>query len=158
MNEKIQVQSQESIINQKNIDAKSLKGSEPEISIKIEDLIPGLPKFEKNYENKEVNVFKEDILTYLRERDKCIFNLINSYKDKIIKTESNYLELTKRLNNNYSDVLSSQVEIHNRLDGLNGYDSFLTKTNDQLISHEIRINNLREDFQKSSQKYDKIYK
>ena len=157
MNEKIQVQSQESIINQKNIDAKSLKGSEPEISIKIEDLIPGLPKFEKNYENKEVNVFKEDILTYLRERDKCIFNLINSYKDKIIKTESNYLELTKRLNNNYSDVLSSQVEIHNRLDGLNGYDSFLTKTNDQLISHEIRINNLREDFQKSSQKYDKIY-
>ena len=40
---------------------------------------------------------------------------------------------------------------------MNSYESFTTKTNDQLISHEIRINNLREDFHKSVQKYDKIY-
>ena len=125
--------------------------------IDIEKLIPGLPKFEKNYENKDMNAFKEDILNYLRDRDKCIYGLIKTYKEKMEKTESNYSDLTKRISNNYSDILSSQAGINNRLDKLNGYESFSTKTNDQLISHEIRINNLREDFHKSVQKYDKIY-
>ena len=125
--------------------------------IDIEKLIPGLPKFEKNYENKDMNAFKEDILNYLRDRDKCIYSLIKKYKEKMEKTESNYSDLTKRISNNYSDILSSQAGINNRLDKLNSYESFSTKTNDQLISHEIRINNLREDFHKSVQKYDKIY-
>ena len=125
--------------------------------IDIEKLIPGLPKFEKNYENKDMNAFKEDILNYLRDRDKCIYSLIKTYKEKMEKTESNYSDLTKRISNNYSDILSSQAGIKNRLDKLNSYESFSTKTNDQLISHEIRINNLREDFHKSVQKYDKIY-
>ena len=125
--------------------------------IDIEKLIPGLPKFEKNYENKDMNAFKEDILNYLRDRDKCIYGLIKTYKEKMEKTESNYSDLTKRISNNYSDILSSQAGINNRLDKLNSYESFSTKTNDQLISHEIRINNLREDFHKSVQKYDKIY-
>ena len=125
--------------------------------IDIEKLIPGLSKFEKNYENKDMNAFKEDILNYLRDRDKCIYGLIKTYKEKMEKTESNYSDLTKRISNNYSDILSSQAGINNRLDKLNSYESFSTKTNDQLISHEIRINNLREDFHKSVQKYDKIY-
>ena len=125
--------------------------------IDIEKLIPGLPKFEKNYENKDMNAFKEDILNYLRDRDKCIYGLIKTYKEKMEKAESNYSDLTKRISNNYSDILSSQAGINNRLDKLNSYESFSTKTNDQLISHEIRINNLREDFHKSVQKYDKIY-
>ena len=126
-------------------------------TLELEDLIPGLPKFEKNYENRDTNLFKEDILNYLRDRDKCIYGLINTYKEQVTKAESNYLQLTKRISNNYSDILSSQAEINNRLDKLNTYDGFCTKTNDQLISHEIRINNLREDLQKSTQKYDKLY-
>ena len=131
------------------------QGSQQEKS--IEELIPNLPQFNKNYENKDMNIFKEDILNYLRDRDKCIFGLIQTYKEKIEKTESNYLELTKRISNNYSDILSSQAEINNRLDKMNNYESFSKKTNDQLISHEIRINNLREDFHKTTQRYDKIY-
>ena len=119
--------------------------------------MPEFPKFEKIYENKDLNMFKEDILNYLKERDTITFNLIKVYKDKIEATENNYLELTKRISNNYSDILSSQAKINNRLDKLNSYESFSTKTNDQLISHEIRLNNLREEYNKSVQKYDKIY-
>ena len=119
--------------------------------------LPEFPKFEKIYENKDLNLFKEDILNYMQERDKTIFNLIKSFKEKMEKTENNYLELTRRISNNYSDILSSQADIKNRLDKLNSYESFSSKTNDQLISHEIRINNLRDDYNKSVQKYDKIY-
>ena len=115
------------------------------------------PKFEKNYSNTDINTFKDDILQFFSERDKYIINLINSYQEKITKTENNYKDLTCRISNNYSDILSSQAQINNRLDKVNTYESFVKKTNDQLISHEIRINNLREDYTKSVQKYDKIY-
>ena len=138
-------------------ESQNLSQQEKPKELEIEQLIPGLPKFEKIYENKDLNIFKEDILNYLKDRDKCIYGLIKTYKEQMEKTESNYSELTKRISNNYSDILSSQAAINNRLDKLNSYESFTTKTNDQLISHEIRINNLREDFQKSVQKYDKIY-
>ena len=138
-------------------ETRNLSEQEKPKELEIEELIPGLPKFEKIYENKDMNIFKEDILNYLRDRDKCIYGLIKTYKEQMEKTEKNYSDLTKRISNNYSDILSSQAELNNRLDKLNSYESFTTKTNDQLISHEIRINNIREDFQKSCQKYDKIY-
>ena len=86
--------------------------------------MPEFPKFEKIYENKDLNMFKEDILNHLKERDIITFNLIRMYQDKIETTEKNYLELTKRISNNYSDILSSQAKINNRLDKLNSYDLF----------------------------------
>lgn len=33
----------------------------------------------------------------------------------------------------------------------------MSKTNDKLISHEVRLNNIRDDFSIATQKYDKIY-
>ena len=157
MTEKINEQQLSNKTNEENKEIPSLEKQESLQEKPIEELIPNLPQFNKNYENKDMNIFKEDILNYLRDRDKCIFGLIQTYKEKIEKTESNYLELTKRISNNYSDILSSQAEINNRLDKTNNYESFSKKTNDQLISHEIRINNLREDFHKTTQRYDKIY-
>jgi len=149
---------------QKNDQLNNMNDKEKDIQLKQENLkgkgtniMPEFPKFEKIYENKDLNMFKEDILNYLKERDIITFNLIRIYQDKIETTEKNYLELTKRISNNYSDILSSQAKINNRLDKLNSYETFSSKTNDQLISHEIRINNLREEYNKSVQKYDKIY-
>ena len=149
---------------QKNNQLNNMNDKEKDVQLKKENLkgkgtniMPEFPKFEKIYENKDLNIFKEDILNYLKERDIITFNLIRIYQDKIETTEKNYLELTKRISNNYSDILSSQAKINNRLDKLNSYESFSSKTNDQLISHEIRINNLREEYNKSVQKYDKIY-
>ena len=157
MSEQPQNQSQIPTLDNKEPQESSNPSQEKPKELEIEQLIPGLPQFEKFYDNKDINIFKEDILNYLRDRDKCIYGLIKTYKEQMEKTESNYSDLTKRISNNYSDILSSQAEINNRLDKLNSYESFSVKTNDQLISHEIRINNLREDFHKSVQKYDKIY-
>lgn len=43
------------------------------------------------------------------------------------------------------------------MEKISNFELFINKTNDQLITHEIRINNLSTDFIKSTQKYDKIY-
>ena len=150
----------ENIENNKDLESKTSDTKTEDNNSKKNDSefqMPTIIKFEKNYDNKDLNLFKEDILNYLNERDKSIFAIIKDYKEKMEKTEKNYLDLTRRISNNYSDVLSSQANINNRLDKLNSYESFSIKTNDQLISHEIRLNNLREDYNKSVQKYDKIY-
>ena len=42
------------VINQESLQTKE-----------IEELIPNFPKFDINYENQDMNIFKEDILNYL---------------------------------------------------------------------------------------------
>ena len=158
MDEKIYILQPQNNQNKANEEEKSFLVNQKYLQTKeMEELIPNFPNFDKIYENNDMNIFKEDILNYLRERDKLIFDLIKSHKDQMEKTELNYLELTKRISNNYTDILSSQAQINNRIDKFNTYETFTIKVNDQLISHEIRINNLRDDLHKATQKYDKIY-
>ena len=158
MDEKIYILQPQNNQNKANEEEKSFLVNQKYLQTKeMEELIPNFPNFDKIYENNDMNIFKEDILNYLRERDKLIFDLIKSHKDQMEKTELNYLDLTKRISNNYTDILSSQAQINNRIDKFNTYETFTIKVNDQLISHEIRINNLRDDLHKATQKYDKIY-
>jgi DNA repair ATPase RecN len=114
-------------------------------------------KFCTKYKNEELNKFKDEILSFLKERDNYFFSKINSYQSHIETTERKYENLAKIIKLNYQEILSSQANINNRLDKLNTYEQFASKTNDNLTSHEIRINNLREEFSKATHKYDKIY-
>ena len=114
-------------------------------------------KFNTIYKNEELNEFKDEILSFFKERETCLLNKIKSYQSHIESTENKYETLTNNITLNYQEILSSQANLNNRIDKLNSYEPFVLKTNDNLTSHEIRINNLREDFTKFTQKYDKIY-
>ena len=115
-------------------------------------------KFDKiKYINEELNKFKDEILSFLKERDSYYHTKINTYHSHIELTEKKYENLTNVISSNYQQILTSQANLNNRLDKFNSYESFVLKTNDNVTSHEIRINNLREDFSKATQKYDKIY-
>ena len=114
-------------------------------------------KFNTIYKNEELNEFKDEILSFFKERETFLLNKIKSYQYHIESTENKYENLTNNITMNYQEILSSQANLNNRIDKLNSYEPFVLKTNDNLTSHEIRINNLREDFTKFTQKYDKIY-
>ena len=114
-------------------------------------------KFNTIYKNEELNEFKDEILSFFKERETFLLNKIKSYQSHIESTENKYENLTNNITLNYQEILSSQANLNNRIDKLNSYEPFVLKTNDNLTSHEIRINNLREDFTKFTQKYDKIY-
>ena len=114
-------------------------------------------KFNTNYKNEELNKFKDEILSFFKERENYYVSKINSYQSHIESTEKKYEQMTKVIKLNYQEILSSQANLNNRLDKFNTYEQFVLKTNDNLTSHEIRINNLREDFSKATHKYDKIY-
>ena len=114
-------------------------------------------KFEIQYKNEEFNKFKNDILSIFKENESYFNSKIYFYRSKIESSEKRYEELIKLMNLNYQQVLSSQASLNNRLDKFNTYEPFVLKTNDILTSHEVRINNLIDDFSKFTQKYDKIY-
>ena len=115
------------------------------------------PHFEKNFENKELNKFKDEILIYLSERNQHYKSLINSFHDKIQENKKEYFEQMKLISENYGKILSSQAALNNKIEKISNIELFINKTNDQLITHEIRINNLASDHIKATQKYDKIY-
>ena len=115
------------------------------------------PIIEKKYQNEELNKFKDDILNYLYERNQHFMALINLFQDKILESKKEYMSQINIISQNYNSILSSQASLNNKIDKISNFELFINKTNDQLITHEIRINNLSSDFIKSTQKYDKIY-
>ena len=114
-------------------------------------------KFDISYKNKELNKFKDEILSYLRNRDCYYIEKIKNLKSQADIADQNIDNLSDVMQKNFNNLLISQTEINTKLDKLKSYDAFVNKANDKLISHEIRINCLREDLTKTIQKYDKIY-
>ena len=123
----------------------------------LSSLFKNPPNFEKKYENEELNKFKDEILFYLNERNQHYMSLINHFHDKIIESQKEYISQVNIISQNYNSILSSQASLNNKIDKISKFELFVNKTNDQIITHEIRLNNLSSDFIKSTQKYDKIY-
>jgi hypothetical protein len=84
-------------------------------------------------------------------------SLIRHFQDKQQDTKKEFLNKVNIIYQNYNSILSSQALLNNKIDKISNFELFINKTNDQLITHEIRLNNLSSDFIKSTQKYDKIY-
>ena len=109
------------------------------------------------YNNEELNQFKDNILSLLKERDKIYLEKLIHYKEKTEKIKSDFDATNKITNSKFSKIIDNQAKINSRLDQLDNYETFVSKTNDKLVSHEVRITNMREDFSNATQKYDKIY-
>ena len=114
-------------------------------------------KFDFITKSKEMNCFKEEILSYLRERDSFFMEKINNIKFNSDINSKKIEQISETLDNNYNSILSKQVELSTKFEKLKSYDTFMNKANDKLISLEIKINNIKEDMAKNFLKYDKIY-
>ena len=109
------------------------------------------------YNIEELNKFKDNILSLLKERDKIYIDKLIEYKGKTDKIKTDFDSTNKITNSKFSKIIDNQARMTSRLDQLNNYETFVATTNDKIISHEVRLNNIREDFSNATQKYDKIY-
>ena len=114
-------------------------------------------KYTKKYDIQELNIFRDDILQYFKENFQSFTKNLQIDLMKINNTEKKFEEMSNIINSNYNKIINTQFNMNIQLDKLKDYDSFYTKTNEKLITHEIRLNNIRDDFHKATQKYDKIY-
>ena len=109
------------------------------------------------YNIEELNKFKDNILSLLKERDKIYIDKLIEYKGKTDKIKTDFDSTNKITNSKFSKIIDNQARMTSRLDQLKNYETFVATTNDKIISHEVRLNNIREDFSNATQKYDKIY-
>ena len=114
-------------------------------------------KFEFITKSKEMNTFKEEILSYLRERDSFFIEKINNLQFNTDINTKKIEQLSENIENNYNSFLTKQVELSTKIEKIKSYEAFMNKANDKLISQEIRLNTIREDMSKNWEKYDKIY-
>ena len=73
-------------------------------------------KFEITYKNKELNKFKDEILSYLRNRDYYYIEKLKNLKSQTEITNQNLDNLSDIMNKNFSNILSSQTEINTKLE------------------------------------------
>ena len=111
----------------------------------------------KQYNISELKFLKDDIMNYFKQKFEEYSTKLNENISKIYKIEKNFEEMTASINLNYNNIIKTQATMQTELDKLKNYDSFSKIVNDKLISHEVRLNNIREEFSKATQKYDKIY-
>ena len=109
------------------------------------------------YNIEELNKFKDNILSLLKERDKIYIDKLVEYKEKADKIKTDFDSTNKISNSKFSKIIDNQAKMTSRLDQFKNYETFVSATNDKIISHEVRLNNMREDFSNATQKYDRIY-
>ena len=109
------------------------------------------------YSIGELNIFKDNILSLLKERDKIFLNKLSEYKTSTDKIKYEFNSENKLTNSKFSKIIETQAKMTSRLDQLADYENFVTKTNEKLVSHDIRLTNIRNDFSLATQQYDKIY-
>ena len=123
----------------------------------IEQIIDVPTQLTKKHNANELKYFKDDIMNYFKQKFEEYSTKLNENIIKISKIEKNFEEMTENINTNYNKIIKTQATMQSELDKLKNYDSFSKNVKDKLISHEVRLNNVREDLTKATQKYDKIY-
>ena len=117
------------------------------------------PILQKNYEIHLDNLqkFRDDILIHNRIIQTHIENLITTLNEKLISfttdTNSKINKITEKTTF-LSDLISKTSYKLNKIDELM---TFKKKSEDQLLSHEIKLTNTSNDLNNAIFKYDKIY-
>jgi hypothetical protein len=104
----------------------------------------------------ELNTFKEEILRKMREFETKITSQI---ENKELTLNGDYQTFTTKINllmNNNKEMISTITSQKVKFDKISELESFKNKTDDMLITHEIRIKNNMDEIEKIKTKYDKI--
>ena len=104
----------------------------------------------------ELNLFKEEILTKMREFETKITSQITN---KELALNGDYQAFTQKINllmNNNKEMVSAITSQKLKLDKISELEAFKNKTDSMLITHEIRIKNNIDEIEKIKTRYDKI--
>ena len=81
-----------------------------------------------NYSTDELNIFKDNILSLLKERDKIFLSKLNEYKTSLEKINYEFISQNKLSNTKFSKIIDTQAKMTLRLDQLSDYENFVHKT------------------------------
>ena len=104
--------------------------------------------------NNDLNLFKEEVLSHLRELENRLSSQISS---KELKLNQDYDEFTSKMNAliaNNKEMISNIVSQKVKIEKISELESFKNKVDSMLITHEVRIKNSIDEIEKIKTKYD----
>ena len=84
------------------------------------------------YSIDELNILKEDMMRYFKQKFEEFSKNLYGYVLKINQIEINFQDTTKSLTFNYNKIIDTQAKIQSELDKLKNYDCFSNNVNDKL--------------------------
>lgn len=109
-----------------------------------------------SYDNN-LSDFKNEILAAMREMEEKIYSKYEKLKDglneKLIGYDSKLEQNDVKINELHSSFLNDKTKIEK----INDLVIFSKKANDQLVSHEVKVNNLQKELSNACFKYDRMY-
>ncbi len=107
-------------------------------------------------EKNELNLFKNEVYSNLREMQTKLDAKININHTKLIDDiEAQTIKMNNLINNN-KDMVLSIVSQKLKLEKIAELESFKNKVDGIIITHELRIKNNIEEISRIKLKYDKI--
>ena len=109
-----------------------------------------------NQNNNELNIFKEEVLSYIRELENKLTNQITNKESKLNKDYKEFTDKMNTLIENNKNMVSDLVSQKLKIEKIGELETFKNKVDGMLITHEVRIKNTIDDIEKIKTKYDKI--
>ena len=102
-------------------------------------------------------IYKEnELLKRIRELDNKFTDKINKLNSSMDKNKNSFKDTTEKISVNIKSMLESIVSNKIKLEKLTELEKFKKKTEDTLITHEIRINNTLDEMNYIQFKYNKV--
>lgn len=108
-------------------------------------------------DNKDFIYKENELLKRIRELDFKFTDKINTLSSSLDFNQNTFKEVTEKISVNMNSMLESIVANKVKLEQLKELDIFKKKTEDTLVTHEIRINNTIDEMNDMEFKYDKMF-
>ena len=110
-----------------------------------------------NVSHSDLTMIRNEFLIHIKKLEKDISKKIEE-QNKIILTSINLINSKiNEFSKNNSSLIETNANIIVKLDKLEDIENFKKKAESQLITHEIKLNNVIKDLTESKFKYDKIF-
>ena len=110
-----------------------------------------------NVSHSDLTMIRNEFLIHIKKLEKDISKKIEE-QNKIISTSINLINSKiNEFSKNNSSLIETNANIIVKLDKLEDIENFKKKAESQLITHEIKLNNVIKDLTESKFKYDKIF-
>ena len=109
-----------------------------------------------NQNNNDLNKFKEEVLSHIRELENKLTNQITNKESKLNKDYKEFTDKMNTLIKNNKNMVSDLVSQKLKIEKIGELETFKNKVDGMLITHEVRIKNTIDDIEKIKTKYDKI--
>ena len=107
--------------------------------------------------NQDIIDIQNDLLSQITNLESRLSKKVGEIESSTSEALLVYSQKLTDLSHKIDSLISNNANYNNKISKIDDFDAFKRKADDQLITHEIRINNTMKDLANAKFKYDKLF-